>query len=449
MNSLPAVPRNSAPSPRSLRPWDRWARALLLRQLQKLERSELSLVDGDGARRFGGAGEFRTTVTVHAGRFYRDAVFGGSLALAEGYLRGDWDCDDLTAMFRLVLQNSSFSDGMDRGAPQWQLALQRWWHARRANTRRGSKQNIREHYDLGNDFFRLWLDDTMCYSSGIFASGDATMREASLAKIDRLCRKLELQPSDHLLEIGCGWGALAVHAASRYGCRVTATTISDQQYEETRRRIDAAGLHDRVTLLRQDYRDLTGTYDKLVSVEMIEAVGHGFLDTFFEQCGKLLNSTGTMVLQAIVMPDLGYERYLRSVDFIQRYVFPGGCLPSVGAMLDSARRKTDLRLEYVEDFGTHYAETLRRWRSAFVAKLDEVRKLGYPERFVRLWAYYLCYCEAAFDERATGVVQIQFDKPGYRREAATIELTEAGRRSRLSRAAEVAELLLPMGAGSS
>ena len=269
----------------------------------------------------------------------------------------------------------------------------------------------------------------MAYSSGIFLKPDSTMHEASIEKMDRLCRKLNLQPSDHLLEIGTGWGGLAIHAATKYGCRVTTTTISKQQFEVARQRIADAGLTDRVTLLLQDYRDLTGKFDKLVSVEMIEAVGHQFHDTYFQKCSELLKPDGTFVLQAIVMPDQRYPRYLRSVDFIQRYIFPGGCLTSMKTMLDSTSRATDLRFVHAEDFGTHYAQTLREWRSKFHANLKAVRNLGYPDRFIRMWDYYLSYCEASFDERYTGVVQIQFDKPQCQRDTITIGSCAATRSS--------------------
>jgi cyclopropane-fatty-acyl-phospholipid synthase len=235
-------------------------------------------------------------------------------------------------------------------------------------------------------------------------------------KFDRVCRKLDLRPEDHVLEIGTGWGGFAIHAARHYGCRVTTTTISREQFHVAQQRIGAAGLTDRVTLLQADYRDLHGQYDKLVSIEMVEAVGHRFLGDYFRQCGRLLRRDGSLVLQSIVMPERGYSQYLRSVDFIQRYVFPGGCLPSLAAMLEAAGRTTDLRFVHAEDFAPHYAETLRQWRRAFHARLDDVRRLGYPDEFIRLWNYYLCYCEAAFEERYVGVLQIQLDQPGCRRD---------------------------------
>lgn len=396
------------------------ARRVLTNQLKGLRGGLLTLSDDVGETTLGHASDLQATLNVHAGSFFRHAVLGGSLSVAESYLRGEWDCDDLTVLFRILLRNLDTFDRMDRGLSRVFTLVNRlyhWWHA---NSREGSRRNIHAHYDLGNDFFKLWLDETLAYSSGIFLTPTSTLHDASVEKIDRLCRKLDLKPSDHLLEIGTGWGGLALHAVQKYGCRVTTTTISQQQFDVAQQRIADAGLSDRVTLLLQDYRDLTGQYDKLVSVEMIEAVGYRYFDTYFRKCSELLKPDGSFVLQGILMPDQRYAQYLKSVDFIQRYVFPGGCLPSMGSIFESITRATDLRFVHAEDFGTHYAETLRHWRRRFHARLDEVRGLGYPDRFIRLWDYYLCYCEASFDERYTGVVQIQFDKPLCRRDPISI-----------------------------
>ncbi len=412
--------RHSAPVRPRFCVIDRIARRLLLGKLQRMKGGAIHLDDPFGSTTLGLGGDLQSTLHVHNRAFFRHAVLGGSLSVAESYLRGDWDCDDLTTFFRLFVRNIEASDQLDSGLSRI-TGLGNWlYHRWHANSKSGSRRNIHAHYDLGNDFFRLMLDDTLAYSSGIFLSPTSTLRDASIEKMDRLCRKLDLGPNDHLLEIGTGWGGLAIHAAQHFGCRVTTTTISRQQYEVAKQRIAEAGLTDRVTLLLQDYRDLTGQFDKLVSVEMIEAVGHRYFDTFFRQCSELLKPDGTMVLQGIVMPDQRFARYLRSVDFIQRYVFPGGCLPSMGAMLESTARATDLRFVHAEDFGTHYAQTLREWRKRFHARLDEVRELGYPDRFIRMWDYYLSYCEAAFEERFTGVVQIQFDKPHCSRDPLAI-----------------------------
>ncbi len=401
--------------------WGNWlARRLLLQQLQALSGGTIQLTDSSGSTTLGQGNDLQSKMLVHNPAFFRHAVLGGSLSVAESYLRGDWDCDDLTAFFRLFVRNIEATDRLDRGLSRiakWVNCMYHRWHA---NSKSGSRRNIHAHYNLGNEFFRLMLDDTLDYSSGIFLSPTSTLRDASLEKMNRIFRKLDLRPRDHLLEIGTGWGGLAIHAATRFGCRVTTTTISQQQFNVARERIGEAGLSDRVTLLLQDYRDLTGQFDKLVSVEMIEAVGYDYFDTYFRKCSELLKPDGTFVLQAIVMPDRRYAEYLKSVDFIQKHVFPGGCLPSMSAMLQSITRVTDLRFVHAEDFGTHYAQTLREWRRRFQDRLDDVRVMGFPDRFIRMWNYYLSYCEAAFDERFTGVVQIQFDKPRCQRDPITI-----------------------------
>lgn len=408
----PAEPQ-SATRPSLL---NRLARDLVTRRLAGLHRGQINLTDGSGTNVLGDAADLRVNFRVHNPRFFRETILGGTLSVAETYLRGDWDCDDLTSLFRIFVRNADRADQMDGGLARLLGMGHRIYHWWRSNSRTGSRRNIGAHYDLGNDFFRLWLDETMAYSSGIFVRQDSSLREASIEKFDRVCRKLALQPTDHLLEIGTGWGGLAIHAATHYGCRVTTTTISREQAAIARERIADAGLSDRITLLQQDYRDLTGQYDKLVSIEMIEAVGHKYFDTYFHKIGELLHPEGSAVLQAIVMPERRYKPYLNSVDFIQRYVFPGGCLPSVSAMLESAGRATDLRFVHAEDFAPHYAETLRRWRRAFHEQLDDVRRQGYSDEFIRLWNYYLCYCEAVFEERHVGVVQVQFDKPMCRRD---------------------------------
>lgn len=405
---------------------ERWARSLFLGRLEGIRHGRIRLEDPFSREEYGDPDVQPISVEIHQPRFYRDVILGGSLGAAESYLSGDWDCDDLTHLFRIMIQNDEVAKGWNSGLARLQGWGQRLIHRWNANSRRGSRRNIAAHYDLGNEFFRLMLDESLAYSSGIFRTCDSTLSQASLEKFDRVCRKLNLQPSDHLLEIGTGWGGFAIHAAKNYGCRVTTTTISAQQHAVAKERIAAAGLNDQVQLLQQDYRDLQGRYDKLASIEMIEAVGHRYFDAFFGQCSRMLKPGGTCVLQAIVMPEQGYDEYLSSVDFIQRYVFPGGCLPTLGAMLSSVGRATDLRCVHVEEFGPHYARTLREWRQRFHGRSAEVNRLGYDARFKRLWDYYLSYCEAAFDEHYTGVVQIQFDKPGCRRDP--LQLTTAADR---------------------
>jgi cyclopropane-fatty-acyl-phospholipid synthase len=360
---------------------------------------------------------------------WTDVAFSGGLGAGEAYMAGRWHCDDLTGLARLFLRNPQVLYGLNRGPGRIMALVNKAWHALRRNTVRGSRRNIAAHYDLGNDMFSLFLDDTMMYSCAIFEHPRATLKQASMAKLDRVCRKLELQPGDHLLEIGTGWGGLAIHAARHYGCRVTTTTISGEQYRMTRERVEQAGLGDRITVLCEDYRNLTGEYDKLVSIEMIEAVGHAYFDTYFATCSRLLKPDGLMLLQSITIADQRYAAAKRAVDFIQRYIFPGGCLPSVAVLGDAVARNTDMRIVHLEDIGPHYATTLQRWRERFMARLDAVRKLGYPEEFIRMWEYYLCYCEGGFRERAIGTVQLLLGKPLNRREALMAPLGMSGERA--------------------
>ena len=400
-----------------LRLIDRLARHLLLRRLSGFQRGRLTLADDSTRHDFGTEdGEDRATITVLDSRFYGAVAFGGAIGAAEAYMQGYWNCDDLTRVVQLLLKNRDVLDGMESGSAKLMVPARKLLHWVNRNSRAGSKRNISAHYDLGNDFFSLWLDETMMYSSAVFERPDMTLKEASEAKLDRICRKLELTADDHVLEIGTGWGGFAVYAARNYGCRVTTTTISREQYEYAAGRVAAAGLNDRVELLLKDYRDLEGQYDKLVSIEMIEAVGHEYMDTYFDQCASLLRCNGMMLLQAITIADQRYRSAIRSVDFIQKYIFPGGFLPSVTAILDSVTRKTNVRIYHLEDIGAHYAETLRHWREGFASNLNRIWPMGYGEEFLRMWHYYYCYCEGAFRERAIGNVQVLFVKPDSRRE---------------------------------
>jgi cyclopropane-fatty-acyl-phospholipid synthase len=331
-------------------------------------------------------------------------------------MAGFWSTDDLTAVIRIFALHPEVFSGMDKGLARVMAQVLKVVHAMNKNTREGSRRNIFAHYDLGNDFYELFLDDTMTYSCGIFERPEASLREASIAKYDRICRKLDLSAADHVLEIGTGWGGFAIHAATHYGCRVTTTTISDRQHEMAQHRFAAAGLSDRITLLKQDYRDLTGTFDKLVSIEMIEAVGHHFLDEFFRVCSERLKPEGMLLLQAITIRDQVFDWHKHNVDFIKRYIFPGSCIPSVTAISKAVADKTDLRIFHLEDITAHYARTLRLWRENFFHNIDRVRHLGFPDAFIRMWEFYLCYCEGGFAERYLGDVQILMTKPMCRKE---------------------------------
>lgn len=389
----------------------------MIRRLRRISRGRLTIVDSHGAVQVGDAraGGIAGTVQVQDPRFYRHTALGGGLGAAEAYLRGYWDSPDLLSAMRVLAQNAEALAGVERGAPRVLAPARVAINRLRRNNRSGSRRNIAAHYDLSNEFFALMLDSTMTYSCGVFPSPHATLEEASVEKYDRVCRKLALSPRDHVVEIGAGWGGFAVHAVQRYGCRVTTTTISRRQHAFAQRRITQAGLNDRVTLLKSDYRDLRGAYDKLVSIEMIEAVGQQYLRGYFAKCSRLLKPDGMMLLQAITIPDHRYDAYRHSVDFIRRYVFPGGFLPSVRAIAECLGRATDFRFFHAEDFGPHYARTLAAWRERFKANISQVQSLGFDQRFERLWEYYLCYCQAGFLERQIGVSQILLTKPQCRR----------------------------------
>jgi len=404
MKPSPATPRSS---------WlDRKLRSAVVNRLRALRNGHIELCDADSSTSLGEPdADLAVRLYVKRPRFFRRLAFGGGLGAAESLMDGDWTCDDLTALVRIFIRNRQAANGLDRGFARLKQLGARLAHAIRLNSRAGSRRNIAAHYDVGNEFYQLMLDPTMTYSCGVYERETSTLEEASLAKIDRLCRKLALCSTDHLLEIGTGWGGFAIYAARNYGCRVTTTTISPAQYEMATSRVRLANLSDRIEVRLQDYRDLTGRYDKLVSVEMIEAVGHQFYNTFFRQCANLLKPQGLMALQGIVIVEQAYAEHLRTIEFIRKYIFPGGCLPSIAALQLAAGTSPDLRLVHLEDLAPHYVRTLRDWRSRFTANLPQVRELGYPERFIRMWDYYLAYCEATFAERHVNDVQMVWAKP--------------------------------------
>lgn len=389
------------------------ARRSVLARLQGLTWGSLS-IEQDGERLAFGKGQPEIALRVRHPAFWPAVAFGGSVGAGEAYMGGLWDCDDLVGLTRLLLRNRPVLDGLERGLARLSAPLRRLMHRLHRNTRAGSRRNIAAHYDLGNDFYRLWLDETLMYSCAVFERPDMSLAEASTAKLERICRKLDLRPSDHVLEIGTGWGGFALYAARTRGCRVTTATISRRQQELAESRIAAAGLKDRVEVRLADYRDLTGQYDKLVSIEMVEAVGADHLAIYFRQCGRLLKPDGAMLLQAITIADQRYAQALREVDFIQKHIFPGGFLPSVTALTAAMTAASDLRTVQLEDIGPHYAETLAHWRRNFLAAQDAVRALGFDARFIRMWLFYLSYCEGGFRERDLGTVQMLLAKPGWR-----------------------------------
>jgi cyclopropane-fatty-acyl-phospholipid synthase len=407
----------SLPAPLRGSPFQAFVRRRLQRALGRLERGTLVLREADAERRYGRPDPetgLRCSVSVRDPAFYSSLGLGGTLGAAESFVRGEWETDDPTALIRMLLRNREVLGGLDPRLARLAEPGRRLAHWLRRNTRRGARRNVAAHYDLGNEFFAAFLDPTLSYSAALFEREDASLEEASVAKYERICRKLELGPADHVLEIGTGWGGFCLHAAGRHGCRVTSTTLSAAQRELARERVAAAGLSERVRILGSDYRDLEGRFDKLVSIEMVEAVGHEHLRGYFRACAERLLPQGRAAIQAIVIRDQAYESARRTVDFIKRYVFPGGCLPSVGALVDAAARASDLRLVHLEEMTPHYAETLRRWRARFLENRERIRGLGFGEDSLRLWEFYLAYCEAGFEERHIGVVQLVFERSACR-----------------------------------
>ncbi len=393
------------------------ARRVVRARLESLRNGQIVVTENGRHETFGAVTDdmpLTVHLTVNDPRFYSDIAFGGPVGAGESYIHGSWSCDELTTLVRILAKNREVLLDMDSGTAYLTRPLQKLFHWLNRNTRSGSRRNIAAHYDLGNDFYALWLDRRMMYSGAVFEYPDMSLEAASVAKLDRICRKLNLSPKDHVLEIGTGWGGFAIYAAENYGCRVTTTTISQQQHDYAKEAIARAGLEDRITLLQSDYRDLEGQFDKLVSIEMIEAVGYEFHDAYFKKCCELLKRDGMMLLQAITIADQNYERAKKTVDFIKRYIFPGGCLTSVTAMSETLTRVTDMRIVDLEDIGPHYATTLERWRERFFDNIDRVRGMGFSEEFIRMWQYYLCYCEGGFLERAIGNVQVLIMRPDAR-----------------------------------
>ncbi|SEL07099.1 cyclopropane-fatty-acyl-phospholipid synthase [Pseudoxanthomonas sp. GM95] len=368
----------------------------------------LGTVDADDAT------PLQTRLRVHDPAFWRMAALNGSVGAGEAFMDGLWDCDDVVVLMRMLVRNRDLLDAMDSGTARLGGALMKLLHLFARNTRTGSRRNIAAHYDLGNPLFSLFLDENLMYSSAIYEDEGESLETAATRKLDRICQKLQLGPQHRVVEIGTGWGGFALHAAGKYGCHVTTTTISREQHDLAAQRIAAAGLQDRITLLMQDYRDLEGTFDRVVSIEMIEAIGHQYLDTYFAKVASLLKPDGQAMIQAITIEDHRYVQARDSVDFIKRHIFPGSFIPSVAAMTGALAKSSDLRLFNLEDIGPSYALTLRAWRERFMGQLDQVRALGYDSRFIRMWEFYLAYCEAGFLERSIGDVHLWLTKPGAR-----------------------------------
>ena len=392
-------------------------RKAMLDKFACLENAVLTIKDPLGEFVLGseGADGLSARIEVLDMSFYRQVALGGSIGAAESYMDQYWQANDLCRVIQIFVRNRDLLNSMESGLAILANQLLKVWHFSNRNSQQGSRRNIAAHYDLGNELFALFLDQHSMYSSATFYHPDLSLEDASTAKLERICQKLHLQPDDHILEIGTGWGGFAIYAAKNYGCHITTTTISKEQYQAAQQRVIDAGVADRVTILMEDYRHLQGRYDKLVSIEMIEAVGHHYLDTYLKQCAALLKPNGLALIQAITIEDSYYYQALKSVDFIKRYIFPGSFIPCVSAIVASAARSSDLRLINLEDQGESYALTLNHWRKRFLAALDQVRAQGYNEEFIRMWEFYLCYCEGGFKEKSISNVQLLLAKPGNRR----------------------------------
>lgn len=396
---------------------DRLLRRQLLSRLQALQHGWLCITDAQGRVELGQASTDPTLhvrIKVHDPAFYRALAANGSVGAGEAWMDDQWDCDNLVGLIRLLVLNRDLLDGMETGLARLGGLAMKAIHAVRRNTRAGARRNIAAHYDLGNDFFRTFLSSDMMYSSALWKDGADTLEMASTRKLERICQWLDLGPEDRVVEIGTGWGGFALYAARHYGCHVTTTTISRQQYELTSELVEAAGLGGRITVLLEDYRDLDGVYDKLVSVEMVEAIGASQLDTYFAQLGRLLKPNGLALVQAITIEDQRYRQALHAVDFIKRHVFPGCFIPSIHALLEAKTRNSDLALIRQQDFGESYARTLETWRRRFMSHLEQIRAQGFDHRFIRMWEFYLAYCEGGFRERSIGVSHLLMARPGWR-----------------------------------
>lgn len=354
--------------------------------------------------------EIQAEMTISHPRVYAKLVSNGSIGAAEAYIEGDWQCKDLTDLIQAFVIAQDQLDEIEKKSSWLQRLSNRLFHFANRNSQSRAKQNILAHYDLGNELYGQFLDPTMMYSSAIYPDANSDLDTAQVHKLDTICQRLELTEGDTLVEIGTGWGGLAIHAATHYGCHVTTTTISDAQHEYAERQIKSLGLESKITLLKKDYRLLTGQYDKLVSIEMIEAVGHQYYGEFFKKCNDLLKPGGKLLIQAITIADQRFEHYKNNVDFIQRYIFPGGCLPSIEVMCNHLRKDTTMVLEELHDIGLDYAKTLEHWREKFNANWSKITTFGFDERFQRLWNFYLCYCEGAFLQRATSTVHFMARK---------------------------------------
>ncbi len=397
--------------------FDAWSRQILFKVLNGIRIGCLILEEDGQVYQFGEERQQAAMVaqiSVKDPSAYSHVLRNGSIGSGEAYMAGLWESPDLVKVIRLMVLNMGMLQRMEQQASWWRRLAGKLFHLARRNSREGSRRNISAHYDLSNEFFTLFLDSSMAYSSAIFKQEADTLEQASHAKFQHICERLQLKPEDHLVEIGTGWGGLAIHAARHFGCRVTTTTLSREQHAHASEWVRREGLEDRITLLLQDYRDLEGSYDKLVSVEMIEAVGHEYYPQYFAKCASLLKQDGLMLIQAITISDQRYEKSLREIDFIKRYIFPGGQLPCNAAIAGNVAQHTDMQLIGLEDITHDYARTLCEWRERFWRNIDQVRAGGADEQFIRMWHFYLCFCEGGFMERVIHTAQFLIAKPMFR-----------------------------------
>ena len=387
---------------------------IIHQRLSQIKDAHIIIKDGKSINKYGKPGNLSAKINILDTVFYKTIILGGTIGASESFIRGEWSSPNLTNVIRVLARNTEAQDKLENLFTLLSQPFLKVMHKLNENSVRGSKKNISRHYDLSNDFFSLFLDKNMMYSSAIYKSRKTSLDDASTNKLDVICKKLNLKKTDHVIEIGTGWGGFAIYAAKNYGCKVTTTTVSIEQYKFSKQKIKEAGLGKKIKVLLKDYRLLKGQYDKLVSIEMIEAVGYQFYDEYFKIIGQLLKNDGEALIQAITIKDQRYSKAIQSVDFIQKYIFPGSCIPSITAIQNSLTSSTDLVINDIRDIGHHYARTLADWRKRFLKNKQEIRKLGFDDKFLRMWLFYFAYCEGGFEEKVISDIHLHITKPGYR-----------------------------------
>ena len=387
---------------------------IIHQRLSQIKDAHIIIKDGKSINKYGKPGNLSAKINILDTAFYKNIILGGTIGASESFIKGEWSSPNLTNVIRVLARNTEAQDKLENLFTLLSQPFLKVMHKLNENSVRGSKKNISRHYDLSNDFFSLFLDKNMMYSSAIYKSRKTSLEDASTNKLDVICKKLNLKKTDHVIEIGTGWGGFAIYAAKNYGCKVTTTTISIEQYKFAKQKIKEAGLGKKIKVLLKDYRLLKGQYDKLVSIEMIEAVGYQFYDEYFKIIGQLLKNDGEALIQAITIKDQRYSKAIQSVDFIQKYIFPGSCIPSITAIQNSLTSSTDLVINDIRDIGHHYARTLADWRKRFLKNKQEIRKLGFDDKFLRMWLFYFAYCEGGFEEKVISDIHLHITKPGYR-----------------------------------